>query len=97
MVTVGLVKFKAFIRQDMADCLDFCAFSDERHKPNRGAFVFAGSGSRFLRVLRSLRKIGDPVNPVGLKFFYTSKMTPKIEVNEERFCWARFVNPLSPT
>ncbi len=28
-------EFKNFFRQDLPDYLDFCAFSEERHKPNR--------------------------------------------------------------
>ena len=33
----GFLKFKYFFRQDLQDSFDFCAFSEERHKPNRPA------------------------------------------------------------
>ena len=31
------MKFKYFFRQDLQDCLGFCAFPEGRHKPNRPA------------------------------------------------------------
>ncbi|MBA4393820.1 MAG: hypothetical protein C0407_09740 [Desulfobacca sp.] len=76
-ISLAFRNSNAFIRQDLPDYLDFCAFPpvsvqrtgrEERHKPNRFAdrtYVSAGSGSRFLRVLWSRRKKHvNPVNPV---------------------------------
>jgi hypothetical protein len=58
--------------------MDFCAFPEERHNSNHPSdrrLSSAGSGSRLLRIPRSLSKEHvNPVNPVRQYFFQKSNV-----------------------
>jgi hypothetical protein len=62
------LKFKYYFRQDLQDYFDFCAFPEERHKPNHLADRVINFRWKRIEVAQGLpepeQKPVNPVNPV---------------------------------